>query len=184
MRLHYPKHTFWILASQTGVWRVVRAGTVGNTRVRIFQQSQGKGLGLGIRRGRRQELSPISGVKKSGLSRRVNLALVIAVGFDAALKPGDCKHPRQLFTTSRTPSEETLANPRVCNFNFCYISSLPRVLPSKIVYRMPTLIKRVQSLGTLTNATAKLNLYFIRLMLKRLANDVHPKWVLSESQRE
>ena len=123
------------LAWQTGVWSVVRAGTVGNTRVRIFQQSQGKGLGLGIRRGRRQELSPISGVKKNELSRRVNLALVIAVGFDAALKAGDCKHPRQLFTTFRTPSEETLANPRVCNFNFCYISSLPRVLPSKMICR-------------------------------------------------
>ena len=37
---------------------------------------------------------------------------------------------------------------------------------------------------TLTNPTAKLNLYFIRLMLKRLANDIEPKWVLSESQRE
>jgi hypothetical protein len=38
--------------------------------------------------------------------------------------------------------------------------------------------------ASVISATAKLNLYSIGLMLKRLANDIESKWVLSESQRE
>jgi hypothetical protein len=38
--------------------------------------------------------------------------------------------------------------------------------------------------ASVTSATAKLNLYSMGLMLKRLANDIESKWVLSESQRE